>query len=327
MKCSYCGYEKNGEFDTCPQCGNVLQAPAPNFTQQQTYTQPHNYQQPYGQAPQQPYQGYQQPYQGYQQPYGQAPQQPYQGYQQPYDQPQPTPIFSKVGNMLKDPLFLSLCILLSAYCIWELVCDGLPIIRVILCIFLWIAYFKGQKNTYTYVDIQRISGTAFASYIVNYVLCGLFFLGGICMFALSSNSKFYDLLNETFAEEGIDLASYFREYMTIQSVFQLIGVILLVAAVLLLILNIFSRRYICTFLKSLHQSMINPLATPRRCVAARSWFYVFGILYLLDVVYGFSAISGADILSYLIFIAPSLMIGGAWIIAGILIKKYFSEYR
>ena len=50
------------------------------------------------------------------------------------------PVADKVLAVLKDRLFLVICILMSVSCVAALMCESIPIINILLTIFLWLTY-------------------------------------------------------------------------------------------------------------------------------------------------------------------------------------------
>lgn len=217
--------------------------------------------------------------------------------------------------MLKDSLFLVLCILLSASCFLALLSSSLPILRIILCIFLWIAYSKGRSGKHSWMDFQKISGTAFASYIVNYVLAGILVVTGLIAIFSASNSDFINAFIKEFQYEF----PYDYNIYEITTFIRIFGLVMLLIGAGWAVINAFGRRYICTFLKTLYLSIGNPQFVPEKVGAAKAWFIVFAVFDLIALA--------TTIDEGILGILSNLILAVTWIIASMLIGKYFSEYR
>lgn len=277
MKCSYCGFESNRDYQYCPQCGAVMEKKQADFT---------------------------------------PPPQSDFVYETPTPQPE-----HKIITALKDKLFLVVCILISACCGLSFLGGGLPIIRIFLTVYMWVAYTQTKNNTLTPGHIRNISGTVYASYVVNNVL-GVFIiilglLFSVLISFITSNAEmlemFYEELETT---AGSEVASMFSQYFV--NFAGLIGVVISVIGIILIVINIIGRKAIHKFVKSIYLNMSLPTEQIQKVSKAYVWLLVFGILNAV------SALSSYGPGASMIFLSEAAY-SAALIITAILVKKYFSE--
>lgn len=162
---------------------------------------------------------------------------------QPYTYP--------ITAMLKDTLFLVICILMSAATVFSFVGGSIPIIATLETVFLWIIYARMRTNgTPDPQSMRWLSGTIFASYIVNWVVVGLIAVTGV----LSSMVLGYIVNNYWLFEE------YFGRMS--ESVFSIISassgflmVAMLAVAAFVAVINYFSTRSFHKLAKSMYESV------------------------------------------------------------------------
>jgi len=85
------------------------------------------------------------------------------------------PAADKVFALLKDPLFLALCILFTCAGVLSWGNIGIPIIVVLLSIFLWLCYADAKNGMVNVHHLRYLSGTVYANYVIFYIV------GAICM--------------------------------------------------------------------------------------------------------------------------------------------------
>ena len=217
---------------------------------------------------------------------------------------------------LKDKLLLVICILLSASCIFSLAADSIPLLNILTTVFLWIAYAKSRKDIADAEQLRCVSGTVYAQYVITNVVSIIFMVVGVICFAAFDAIAGQPAIWEAIAEElGTDIlpvaeltGSIFA--VVFASVFIFIGA-------LMLVLNIFSMRYIHHFAKSVYQSIQNGALELKHIKATYVWLFIFG------------ACSAIGAVSSLVADITVALNGGASaaaaIIAGLLIRKYFAD--
>lgn len=92
---------------------------------------------------------------------------------------QSNPAAQKILCVLKDPLFLVICILMSISCAISLAADNLPLINILITVFLWLTYAQSRKEIADAKHLRFISGAVYANYVINYVIAGLVVILGV----------------------------------------------------------------------------------------------------------------------------------------------------
>lgn len=218
---------------------------------------------------------------------------------------------------LKHPLFFVLCILVSASCALTLIQSGPDVLSILFTIFLWLTYAKSRKDIADASHLRCVSGTLYAQYIiVNVCAILLIVVGailGLGLFALGSDLSF---VNEMLSELdlGADVLALFGQLST-AVLGTVIFIAFVIAGVLMLVVNLFSTRYIHRFAKSVYQSIASGALTLKHAKAAHGWLWAFGVISGIGAL---GNLGSGD----LVLILSSGASCAAPIIAAILIKKY-----
>lgn len=221
------------------------------------------------------------------------------------------PAADRILSVLKDNLFLAVCILVSASAVLSILSATLPVLSILFTIFLWLVYAGGKKGIADAKYLRYVSGTVFAGYVINFVLAGLILfaglLCGVFFGALGSNSYLLDdILSQT---EFSDLAGLFisASGVVLFFLFAFIGAVYLV-------LNLLGMRKIHSLAKTTYQSIDCGVLNLPDANSARVWLLVFGIC------------AGVAALSSLAVDASAALSSGcdaaAMIISSVLINKY-----
>lgn len=88
------------------------------------------------------------------------------------------PLAERILPLLKDDLFMALCILYSISVGFSLISGGMPVTRILMTIFLWLIFSQSRKETIASNYMRCISGTIFASYVIKWILCCIVALCG-----------------------------------------------------------------------------------------------------------------------------------------------------
>lgn len=227
---------------------------------------------------------------------------------------------SKLLSALRDPLFLVVCILLSATCLMTLATGSIPLIEILITVFLWLTYAQARKGIADANHLRCVSGSVYASYVVSYVAAGLvLFAGAVIAVALNAvQGSMGDLWDEIMGELAQEEA--FSGIMKIMPLIS--GTVIFIAcaitAALLVVTNIFTLRYVHRFAKSVYRSIGQNAPEIKYANAAKIVLFILG---------GFSAVSClSSLFSFQLggFLANASS-GGCSIIAGLLIHKYLSK--
>lgn len=195
------------------------------------------------------------------------------------------PAADKIFALLKDNLFLVVCILLTVSAATSVISGGIPLFTILIAIFLWCIYSSAQKGFVNENQLRNISGTVYASYIVTNVLAGIFVFLGLLMSVMSSflsSLKLSDILNELsleFNEFDVDISDFL--YDLPQNIVSIIGILLAIMfifiAAAILVFNILGIRKIHRFIKSVYMGVMYQNPNFEKVNAAKNWILVFAI--------------------------------------------------
>lgn len=230
----------------------------------------------------------------------------------------PNPAAQKILRVLKDPLFLAICILMSISCVLSLATGSLPLINILITVFLGLTYAQSRKEIADANHLRFISGAVYANYVVNYVAAGLVVIVGL-LFTVAfglilGDPEFQETLLSTFTDVSAD--SLEQIISIIPSGIIMVGFILIAAV--LVVLNIFSLRYIHRFTKSIYQCIETGVLNLKYVTATKVWMFIIGGLYAIDCLSDLSDGAFQSLLS-------NASICAVCILAGLLIHKYLSN--
>lgn len=230
---------------------------------------------------------------------------------------QPNPAAQSILKALKDSLFFVICILFSVAVVMSLAADSLSVPNILIAVFLWLVYAQSKKDIADAKHLRCVSGAVYANYVITYVAAGLVLvLGIICTAAFGLIASDPTLIEAMLADVAdVDLDALTQMFAIIPST--LILVVFVIVAAIIVVLNIFSMRYIHRFAQSVYKSIEAGVLKLKYVDAAKAWLFVFG---------GFAAVICLSSLSdgQITAAFSSGADAAACIIAGILIRKYFS---
>ncbi len=290
MKCKNCGFERTEDFKFCPNCGQSsleaeqTQNPAPDSEQAQKTD--------------------------------------FSGEQAIPAQPitLQSPMAERMLSLFKDSFFLVLCILQSAALLFEFCCSNFSVLGILFTIFLWLIYAQSKNNITDIKNMRSISGTIFAKYVINWVVCGIFAFFGILLTAFYSVLSVYgidimNMLRDKLDNFGGKYYGFLVRNLSVGVI--LIGIIFIIAAIVVAVINVFATRSIHRFAQSVYQSSENSAIPIVKKNTAQSWFLVIGIL---KGISAFFALSG----NAFGFLTAGCS-AAVYVFAYLLIKKYFSD--
>lgn len=255
------------------------------------------------------------------------------GEEQIFTLPTPT-VRDKALAMLKDDVFLVLCILETVAVGTGLFSGNFNLLGVLFTIFLWMAWAKGHKNELDIDSMRRISGTIFAEYVINWVVFGLVTISGILVIALSgviaaSMGEIKDLFRELNIIYEFDEFEYaFNSFLNtidlgsemLAIVIVAIGIVLILAAIVVALINVLGVGKMHKFAKSLYISAGNNDNSLVCVKGAKVWMFICGICTALTAIDGLTTIT----------VFPFAFISNActaavYIIAFILVNNHFDK--
>ena len=150
--------------------------------------------------------------------------------------PAVNPLHAKTDALVKDNLFLAVCILQTVRAALPLfgLSKNISVIGIIIAVFLWIIYAESKKGLPDPSRIRIVSGCVYAAKIVLYVVGGLIALMGILCFF--SASYWVGLFTDAFSGKA-EITSNLDRFFSMGG--WIAGVIFLIAAALIIILNYF----------------------------------------------------------------------------------------
>lgn len=192
------------------------------------------------------------------------------------DLPEPgaVPSSSPITAMMKDTLFLVICILMSVSTVFGYIGRSLPIIGTFATIFLWIGYVRMATNGVPDVKAMKwLSGTIFAEYIVNWVIVGLIVFVGLFSSAalgyVSNNYWMFEGYFDDMSEIVFDIIS---------ATAGIVFVFMLFIAAIVAVFNIFSTRSFHKLAKSMYESVESGTLELKLLGRARAWMMAIGVL-------------------------------------------------
>ena len=205
-------------------------------------------------------------------------------------------------SVVKDPLFLAICVLMSVSCVLAFAAENIPVITVLFVIFLWIVYAQGYKDEVSASSLRCLSGTVFAEYVIGWVsVAALAVLGLAFMVSPAEMIAKYNLKSL-----GIPMLDNLVDALAI------VGVILLVSAVAVALINWFGVRKIHRLAKSAYQNVENPAVPVVGARAVRNWLWVLGIVTIVGVLGSIGSVG---------FFADTCS-GAAAILSALMVNKY-----
>ena len=218
---------------------------------------------------------------------------------------------------LKDPLFLVVCILLSVSCLMSLAAGSVPLINILIAVFLWLTYAQARKDNVDAEHLRCVSGAVFAQYVISYVVAGLvlvvglLFSVGLGIISGSAGNIWNMVLGELSQDESV--LSLLELLPSISGA--IIIIVCAIASVIMVVVNVFTTRYLHRFIKSLYRSIEQDTYTVECVKAAKIVLFILG---------GFTAAGCLSDLASGEFVnfAANASSGGCAIVAGLLIRNY-----
>lgn len=205
----------------------------------------------------------------------------------------------------KDPLFLIMCIL-TTVCVLSF-----NVITLLFAIFMWLVFAKARSNSCDVDNMRRISGTAYAMVVLNWVCVGLLCLLAVVFIALGKSDVFERLAD--ILEDNNYIGGIFTTLAPAAS--YILGIALFVAAGILALLNCLVYIPVHRMAKAMYTGVqsggVLPCNLIRRGATA---------MLVVGILSGISAV-----ISY-VNVRSTLLNGcsaAVWILGYVLVKKYF----
>lgn len=203
--------------------------------------------------------------------------------------PAVNPAASRLLPLLKDNMFLAICVLISVTTV-----ISFDVISILLTIFLWLTFAKSRKNIVDANHLRQISGTIYASYVLNNVasiiliVCGAIYTA-LIGYAIYSSPGSLDLIENSltfYIPEFADTLP-FKENLPqfINGVFIIaMGIVFFVGGIVSLLINVLGFRKIHRFIKSVHIGVSTNNYELAYLAAAKNWLIFFAVIRCLSTV-------------------------------------------
>lgn len=222
--------------------------------------------------------------------------------------------------VLKDQLFLILCILVSISCVTALSAGDLPLINILITIFLWLTYAQAAKGIPSAEHLRCVSGSIYAQYVIIYVSAVLTFVVGL-VFAVffghfAKDPEYLRTILSGFVEIPAESWDFIGSLAAVSGAVVLVACLL--AAIIMVLVNIFSLRYIHRFAQSFYRSIESGVLELKCVRPAYIWLIIF------SVFSGISTLSALGDGQFFSLISNGASCGTT-VIAALLIRKYLQE--
>ena len=240
---------------------------------------------------------------------------------QPILMPNINPAASRALAIVKDNLFLAMCILISIGTLFSM-----GVINILFTIFFWLVFAQGRKGVADVRHFRSISGAVYANYVVINVasiiiiVCGAIYLA-LYGYVISIDSSIIDTPITYYMPDLAELQPFADViknlgigFLTFDIFLIVFSLIFIVFGVVVLLINIFAQRKIHRFAKSFYIGIQTASLEVYKPRAVKNWLIVFAVFSGLSAI---SSLGGN--FSEAVY---SGCFTAAEIIAVILIKKY-----
>lgn len=161
------------------------------------------------------------------------------------------PVIAALHNVVSSKLFLVVAILFTVASAAQLINGGgLPVFEILVAIAMWIMVGSNKNgNIMGYeTPLKMISGTVFANTIIFWISGGIFAVSGLIVALSGSAAEEFINVAINMGELSMDEAALLDAYGSL--VFTIFGIVFIVAAVIIFLINIFIIKGMHKFTKS-----------------------------------------------------------------------------
>ena len=194
------------------------------------------------------------------------------------------PAADKVLGMLKDGLFLAICILISGASVFSVATGGLPLLHILMSVFLWLAYAQGRKGFADQNHLRCVSGTLYANYVITNVSSIIVIVLGALLGFVWQVISGMDIIGEIIDEITGIVGSEYTYF--VESIFNISGYIILAIfvgiGIIMLLINVLGFSKIHRLAKSIYQSVDFCVLKFENVKGAKNWMIVFAVFNLIS---------------------------------------------
>lgn len=228
-----------------------------------------------------------------------------------------------------DPLFLVMCILLSASTLFSVlsVFGGgaftLPVINILFVIALWLVFasVKTDGAPLSPGGLKLASGTTTAVFVICWVIVGFCALGAIAFLALSAGST-SAYIGKIIAQSIFDYTDIILPFETgvfASVMFIVLAVICLIGAAVMILINLFLIRNLKKFIQSVRTSADTGVMDIQKASTVSKWLIVIAVFSGITTLSGFAGLNGGSVLICLASCCETALA----IVACIWVKRHF----
>ena len=226
---------------------------------------------------------------------------------------------NRATALVRDKLFLAMCILISVSAV-----ISFDVISILLTIFLWLTFAKSRKNIVDANHLRQISGTVYASYVLNniasiiLIVCGVIY-SALMVYAIYNSSGGSGLIDTPLAfyipkiTKLLPIKELYPHYLTL-GILVALGIAISVGGIISLLINLLGFRKIHRFVKSVHTGITSNNYELAYLNSVKGWLIFFAVLRCMGAV----SVMGSGISAAL----ASGSQAAAIIITVVLINKY-----
>lgn len=225
-------------------------------------------------------------------------------------------------RLLRDNLFLIMCILYSICIVFTLISCSLPIIETITAVFLWLLFAQGRAQNVNIKHMSCISGLLFVTYVLNWVCYCLTILAS-CFIAFLSffiniawlQGMFYSALKPFMSESSMffDILAYASNALLL-----IVSIALVIVAIIGLVFNVLGWRSIHRFAQSLYKNLENGQKHIVKIHKAQTWLLIYGIFSAIGAVAGITTMNPSAFLA-------SACLAATRILGSVLIQRHYGN--
>ena len=229
-----------------------------------------------------------------------------------------------------DPLFLVMCILLSVsgvFSVFSVFSGGtfsLPIINILFVIALWLVFASTKTDgaPLSPGGLKLADGTTTAVFVIYWVIVGLCAVGTIAGFALaasSTTSAYIGNIISQYVFENVYIDFPFAISMAVSAVFIALAVVCVIAAVVMVLINLFLIRNLKKFIHSVRVSSDTGVEDIQKARTVSTWLIVLAVFNGISTLSELSGLSSGTAMSCISSLSYTALI----IIACIWVKRHF----
>ena len=210
-------------------------------------------------------------------------------------------------------LFLAAGILLSISALLSLVSGALDVLGILYTIAFWLIFTSARSNKQPISGTGLFCGTVKASWIIGWIVTGIAAIAGIIvMFIPSADIGSFIDYSFSFGGEPFPADDAFDWAFSVFGMksFIWLGVVLLVIAVLIALVNLLFTRRLLAFSRSVADSIDRSNAVIVEAEPTRKWMMALGIVSCLGLL---GATIGSDSSMQSACQGASMILGSLWI--------------